>query len=298
MAPSILKRAWEWFIPGGLVLLLAIGFLRPHGLPAWVQGPVSTFPIIVLGFGIVFGWYLSSSRLILSLLVLVCLDRGMLLFSPTAPHPGAQGPALFAIATFLAPVNLLALSLVKEGGVSTWRSLVSLLVIVGQPFLALWLSLPEQAHLAGPFRLALVPLETSDWTSLSQPALLAFGCAFLLLAVKFILYHDPLDGGAAWALLTTFLAVHGIRYGWNPTNFISAAGLTLFLALIQASHQRTYRDELTGALGRLAFDEMALRLGEKYVVAIVGVDQMKQYQNQYGRTVTEQVLRVVVPISL
>lgn len=295
MAASIFKRAWQYFIPGGLVLLLAIGFLRPHGLPSWVQGPVSALPIIVLGFSFVFSWYLSSSRLILALLVLVCLDRGIVSFPPTSSNLDAPGPMLFAIATFLAPVNLLALSLVKEGGGSSWRSLVSLLLIVTQPFLALWLSLPEQANLAAPFHFALIPLQTSDWTPLPQPALLAFGSAFLLLTVKFLLYHDPLDSGAAWALLATFLAVHGIRYGWNPTNFLAAAGLILFLALLQASHQRIYHDELTGALGRLAFDEMVPRLGEKYVLAIAGVDQLKQYQNQYGRTVTEQVLRLIVP---
>ncbi|MEK7336419.1 MAG: GGDEF domain-containing protein, partial [Nitrospirota bacterium] len=72
-------------------------------------------------------------------------------------------------------------------------------------------------------------------------------------------------------------------------------GLTLFLSLVHASHQRTYRDELTGALGRLAYDETVARLGEKYVMAIVGVDQLKQYQNQYGKTVSEQVLRLVAP---
>ncbi len=30
-------------------------------------------------------------------------------------------------------------------------------------------------------------------------------------------------------------------------------------------------------------------------MAIVGVDQLKQYQNQYGKTVSEQVLRLVAP---
>lgn len=64
---------------------------------------------------------------------------------------------------------------------------------------------------------------------------------------------------------------------------------------MHVSHQRTYRDELTGALGRLAYNETIARLGEKYVVAIVGVDQLKQYQNQYGKTVVEQVLRLVAP---
>ena len=291
----MLKRAWGLLAPGGLVLLLAIGFLRPHGLPVWAQGPVSALPVIVLGFGIVFGWYLSSSRLILSLLVFVCLDRVIFWFPPTDSSPGTPGPALFAIATFLAPVNLLALSLVKEGGVSSWRGLVSLLLILCQPLLVMWLCLSGQTNLATPFQLPLIPLSTSEWTPLSQPAVLAFGSALLLLTAKFLLYHDPLDGGAGWAILTTFLAVHGIQYGWNPTNFLSAAGLTLFLSLVHASHQRTYRDELTGALGRLAYDETVARLGKQYVVAIVGVDQLKQYQNQYGKTVAEQVLRLVTP---
>ena len=299
MATSTLKRSWQWLAPGGLVLLLAIGFLRPHGLPAWAQGPISALPVIVLGFGIVFGWYLSSSRLILSLLVLVCLDRGIFWFPPTDSSPGAPGPALFAIATFLAPVNLLALALVKESTVSSWRGLVSLLLLLCQPLLILWLCLSGQTNLTNllttPFQLPLIPLSTSEWTPLSQSAVLAFGSALLLLTAKFLLYHDPLDGGAGWALLTTLLAVHGIQYGWNPTNFLSAAGLTLFLSLVQASHQRTYRDELTGALGRLAYDEIVARLGGKYVVAIVGVDQLKQYQNQYGKTVAEQVLRLVAP---
>lgn len=295
MASSPLKMVWHFFVPGGLILLLAIGFLRPHGLPAWVQEPVSAFPFIVLGFGLIFGWYLASSRLILSLLVLACLDRGIVLFSPTDSSSGAPGSILFAIATFLAPLNLLALSLVKEDGVSTWRGIVRLLLVLSQPFLALWLCLPDQSNLASPFQYALLPLSTAGWTPIPQPALLAFGSALLLLTVKFLLYHDPLDGGAVWAILTTSLAIHGLQYGWSPTNFFSAAGLTLFLSLVHASHQRTYRDELTGALGRQAFDETASRLGGKFVVAIVGVDQLKQYQNLYGRMVSEQVLRLVAP---
>lgn len=299
MAGSTFKRTWEFFAPGGIILLLAIGFLRPHGLPAWVQGPVSALPVIVLGFGIVFGWYLCSSRLILSLLLLVCLDREIIWFAPTDSSPGSPGPVLFAIATFLVPMNLLALALVKEGVVSSWREHVSLLLVLCQPLLVLWLCLSGQTNLTSPlttpFQLPLIPLSISEWTPLPQPAVLAFCSALLLLTAKFLLYHDPFDGGAAWAILTTFLAVHGIQYGWNPTNFLSAAGLTLFLSLVYASHQRTYRDELTGALGRPGYDETVARLGERYVVAIVGVDQLKQYQNQYGKTVAEQVLRLVAP---
>ncbi|HEX7767054.1 MAG TPA: hypothetical protein VF443_10090, partial [Nitrospira sp.] len=168
------KRTWEFFVPGGIILLLAIGFLRPHGLPAWVQGPVSALPVIVLGFGIVFGWYLSSSRLILSLLLLVCLDREIIWFAPTDSSPGAPGPVLFAIATFLVPMNLLALALVKEGGASSWRRHLSLLLVLCQPLLVLWFCLSGQANLTSPltapFQLPLRPLSFSEWTPLPQPA--------------------------------------------------------------------------------------------------------------------------------
>ncbi|MEQ1793171.1 MAG: GGDEF domain-containing protein [Nitrospira sp.] len=295
MSSSSLKAAWHGFAPGGLVLLLAIGFLRPHGLPIWVQGPVSVFPVIVLGFGIVFGWYLSSSRLILSLLVLVFLDRGIVLFLPTDSSPGAPGPVLFAIATCLTPLNLLALSLVKEGGISTWRGILRLALVLIQPFIALWLCLPDQTNFSIPFQHALIPLSTAGWTMIPQPALLAFCVAVLLLSIRFLLYQDPLDGGTVWALAATVTAIQGLQYGWSPTNFLAAAGLTLFLSLVHASHQRTYHDELTGALGRLAFEETVARLGKRYVVAVLGMDQLKQYQRQYGKQISEQILRLVAP---
>lgn len=66
--------------PGGLIFLVAIGFLRPQGHPMWRQQPIAALPYIVLAFGLFFGWYFASSRMILSLLVLALADRAMVLF--------------------------------------------------------------------------------------------------------------------------------------------------------------------------------------------------------------------------
>jgi hypothetical protein len=44
-----------------LVLLAALGFLRPTGLPAWLQPLVMAIPFFVLAFGLVFGWFLSRA---------------------------------------------------------------------------------------------------------------------------------------------------------------------------------------------------------------------------------------------
>jgi diguanylate cyclase (GGDEF)-like protein len=288
-----MKTFFAFLIPGGLIYLAAVGFLRPQGLPQWVQGPVQALPYIVLGFGLVFGWYLSSSRLVLSLIILALADRAVILFPPIDPDPASAGHAIFATTTFLLPLNLMALSLIKEEAISTWRGVLRLPLVLIQPFLALWLFLPEQAGLALSLQQPLLPMLTTDWTALPQPSLLAFGGALLLIGARFIVEKNPLDSGSLWALIASFTAFHGLHYGWSPTNFLSAAGLILFLTLVQASHQRTYRDDLTGVPGKLAYEEAIAGLGKKYVLAVVGIDQLKQYGNQHGKPVSEQLLRLV-----
>src|SRR6185436_19870924 len=71
--------------------------------------------------------------------------------------------------------------------------------------------------------------------------------------------------------------------------------LILFLTLIQASHQRTYRDHLTGALGKLAYEEALAGIGKKYALAVLGIDQLKFYGNQHGKSVSDQLLRLLAP---
>jgi GGDEF domain-containing protein len=156
-------------------------------------------------------------------------------------------------------------------------------------------SLPEQAGLALPLQQPLLPILRTDWTALPQPALLAFCGALLLIGARFVLEMNPLDSGALWALAASFTAFHELNYGWTPTNFFSAAGLILFLTLVQASHQRSYRDDLTGVPGKLAYEEAVASLGGTYVLAVVGIDQLKQYGSQHGKPVSEQLLRLVAP---
>ncbi|MGQ0667058.1 MAG: GGDEF domain-containing protein [Nitrospiraceae bacterium] len=294
MSP-IVKSCVSFLVPGGIVFLAALGFLRPQGLPQLIQGPVRAFPIVVLGFGFFFGWYLASSRLILSLFVLAFADRAIVLFSPTDQEPGSANHVIFAATTFLLPLNLLAFSIIKEQAISTWRGVLRLPLVLIQPFLVLWLSLPEQGGIGRALQEPLVPMLPTGWTAVPQPGLVAFSGALLLIGTRFIVEKNPLDGGAFWALVTSFVAFQGIRYGWAPTNFLSAAGLLLFLTLLQASHQRIYRDDLTGVPSRLAYDEAVANLGTRFVLAVVGIDQLKQYASQHGKPVSEQLLRLLAP---
>src|SRR5262249_24486174 len=81
-----------------------------------------------------------------------------------------------------------------------------------------------------------------------------------------------------------------------PTNFFSAAGLILFLCILLSMHRQAYRDELTGILGHQAYDEATHQLGTRYAFAVVALDQLRAYASTHGRSVGDQVFRVVAQL--
>ena len=294
MASLLSKPIFAVLFPGGLIFLLAIGFLRPHGYPTWLQQPIGALPYIVLTFGLIFGWYLSSSRMILSLLVLTLADQALTL-SPTAEADQTTlNQTLVGVTAFLVPLNLLAFSILKEDSLLTVRGLIRVVLVLAQAML-IWIWLPGQQDLGSSFTRELIPSQYTEWTPIPQPALCVFAIALLLHFIRFALHRDQLEGGAIWALLAVFTAYHTSRYGWQPTNFFMTAGLILFVTLVQSFHQRTYRDELTGIPGRHAYDEAIRQLGKRFSVAVVSIDQLTQYANTHGKSVSEQILKLVAP---
>jgi len=295
----MLSLLWKTILavlfPGGLIFFIAIGFLRPLGLPMWLQQPIAALPYIVLTFGLIFGWYFASSRMILSLLVLALADRAMVLFPSTDADQAALSQTIVAISAFLVPLNLLAFSILKEDPLTTLRGLTRILLVLVQPFLLFWLCLPDQHDLASSFTREYIPSLYTEWTPLPQPALFAIATALLLHFIRFALHRDPLEGGAIWALVAIFVAYHTSRYGWQPTNFFMAGGLILFVTLLQSFYQQTYRDELTGIPGRLAYDDAIGQLGKRFSVAVISIDQLTKYANTHGKPVSEQILKRVAP---
>jgi diguanylate cyclase (GGDEF)-like protein len=295
----MLNQLWKSILavlfPGGLIFLIAIGFLRPQGLPIWLLQPVAALPYIVLTFGLIFGWYFASSRMILSLLVLALADRAQLLLHTTDVDQEVMSQTIVAITAFLVPLNLLAFSILKEDSITTLRGAMRVLLVLVQPFLLFWLCLPDQHDLAASFTREYLPSLYTEWTPIPQPALFAFSTALLLHVIRFALHRDPLEGGAVWALFAIFVAYHTSRYGWQPTNFFMAGGLILFVTLLQSFYQRTYRDALTGIPGRLAYDEAIGQLGKRFSVAVIGIDQLTQYANIHGKSVSVQILKLAAP---
>src|SRR5688572_29027944 len=158
MLNQLWKALFVIVYPGGLIFLLAIGFLRPQGHPLWLQQPIAALPYIVLAFGLIFGWYFASSRMILSLLVLALADQALVLLPATGADQESTSQTIVAITAFLVPLNLLAFSILKEDSLPTLRGVMRVVLVLVQPFLVLWLCLPDQSVLASSFTREYVPL--------------------------------------------------------------------------------------------------------------------------------------------
>lgn len=71
-----------------------------------------------------------------------------------------------------------------------------------------------------------------------------------------------------------------------------AAGLILFVTLLQIF---VSADLPRRTHGRLAYDEAIGRLGKRYALAVIGIDQLTQYANAHGKPVGEPIMKLLVP---
>lgn len=294
MGQSLPRAVFTLVFPGGLLFLGALAFLRPQGLPPWCQGPVAALPYLALTFGLVFGWYFASARMLLSLACLAVADQALVRWPPDHNAP-LVADTVFAAGTLLLPLNFLTLAILKETAIGSLRGALRVLPVLLQLLVVWWLCDPTHQDIAMALKSAYIPGWSTHWTPVPQPALLVFLIAGLLLLVRFILRRQPMDAGAAWALGAVFLAYHGTQLGWSPANFFSAAGLILFASLVQATYQETYRDELTGIAGRMAYEEATAQLGRQYALAVLAFDQFNGYAGAHGKPVVEQSLRLLAP---
>lgn len=288
---------WTWVVsfllPDSLLVLAAVGFLRPGGLPNVMLPLEQAFAYLVLAVGILLGLYVRHSRILFAMLLLALADRALLHLAAGEAASTDVGRVMFNAVALLLPLNLLALSLITERHLLISREFARLILVLLQVFFVSWIGLPENVDFAAALESSFIDPQYTAWTPVAQPALMAFGAALALQAVRFTSYRNPVDRGFFWALVSVFLALHGTRAGWSPTNFLATAGLILIIAAYAEIYQSTYYDELTGMRGRPYWDQAVANLGSRYAIALVDIDGMKHLNETQGYAVGDQILRMV-----
>lgn len=236
--------------------------------------------------GLLMAWRFHSSRIFFGLLVLFLAQQAIAYFS--SGHVPASGPGRTALAAIglLLPLNFVLLSLQKEKGF-TFSSIAppSLLLFVESVIVAV-LCRPEPLAASRALHHPLQP-------PLPFATLLAFAAAAIVLLVRFLLFHKPVESGLLWALAASFLSLHFGGAGRIPSAYFATAAFILAVSIVETSYLLAYHDELTTLPSRRAFHDALFRLEPPYSIAVVDIDHFKRCNDTYGHDAGDQVLRLV-----
>jgi len=285
-------------LPEGLILLAAAAAVRWPALLAPVRPVLPWLPTIVVVAGVALALRFHRSGALFAFVVLAAAGT-TLLWAIRARAAGAALGALEPALALLLPLNLLAFALLPERALASGASIRRLIALLAQAALLLVLARPEQTALwttltPRTFSSAVLPAAAP----LGDPALLLFGVGIVIFAWRALRQTTPLSRGYLWALAATLLAFvvgpDGLPGGLPTAGvLLTAAGLSLVVALIETAHALAYRDALTGLPSRRALDDALHRLDGPFAIAMVDVDHFKSVNDTHGHDVGDQVLRMV-----
>jgi GGDEF domain-containing protein len=202
----------------------------------------------------------------------------------------------------IVPLNVFAALIADERGVSHHQNHRWLLLGLIEALFVWWIASAGQSSLSGAswFRLL------DHWMLRSPPVPLAGRLAFVLAIAAALWRAWPqspstvawielrrLEVGLAGALAAFFIAAAWVGAPGVFAMFMSAAGVVLFVAVLQESHRLAFRDELTGLPSRRALEERLPALGPVCAFAMADVDHFKRFNDTHGHDIGDQVLKLV-----
>lgn len=282
---SALRKLASVVVPEGLVLLAVIVLIQFDAAREPLSALARYYPYAIIAIGLLLAWRFGQSQILFSLLVLVLVER-TLAFTGS----GDRADDVFQVLAFLLPLNLMTFARLKERSLLTPSSAIRAGAILVQAILVFAFVRMDSVTAVLEARDGL-PEWLFSWTPIGYIGLVTFGGVVTLLVVRQVLDPTAAGRGFLWALLAGFIALN--TTGDTRTIYFATAGLILVVAVIETSYSMAFRDGLTGLPSRRALDEALTRIGGKYAVAMVDVDNFKRLNDSYGHDTGDQVLRMV-----
>ena len=288
---KIFKILYRLLLPGSLLLIFSALLIRVGVLADAHSTIVRFLPVVVFGVGLALSAFFRRSRLFFALLALTLAQSTFTWVMPLISPNSAQITAN-AIAILL-PLNLLVLAFLRERGIISPAGRRRLAMVALQVMAVAILSMPGLAQIAVQLKRAFIPPVFSDWSGLSQPALLAFILAIAVITVMLVRRYKAVESSLLWSVVAAFIAMREAGTSQLDGVYFAAGGLALIVALIETSYAMAYLDELTQLPSRRAMNEALLKLGESYSIAMLDVDHFKKFNDSYGHESGDQALRLV-----
>jgi diguanylate cyclase (GGDEF)-like protein len=274
-------------VPGGLVVLGAVLWVRLAENPQSLAGLTRGYPYAVFGAAALLAWRFHRSRVLAAVLALAVVEWVLRL------DPGAKAQVAHTAATLLLPPILASLALTRDRGILTTRGLTQLaMVLVPTPAVALLLrsqgaamTLTRHGELVGP--------GPNFWRAVPDPELLVFAVSITVAAGVAVYRRKTVENGFLWAVVAACLTLTAAAGSPVSTVYLMAGGLVLGLSVMETGYRMAYRDELTGLPSRRALPDALAALRNRFSIAMVDIDHFKKFNDRHGHHIGDQVLRMV-----
>lgn len=281
-----------FFVPGGAILLAAFLFIESQLLLHWLPVISMVSPYIVLGAAFFIGWRFNRTKLVLSVLAIVFVDRLFFHFSPDGSVVSGDYKTIYNAICFLLPLNLIAFYFISEKGVFTPHVLLRLVLLLLQAPFVDFLCKTQQPF--GAFlRYSFFSADFLQKSTMPQIGIIAFSCALIIFLFMYFKKQGNSEQGFVWAVIACYAALLTGRPGSATTIYFATAGLILVISLLEDAYCMAFRDELTGIPARRALNEALVQLPGKFAVAMLDIDFFKKFNDKHGHDVGDQVLCMV-----
>lgn len=290
MGRSLSRSILSFILPGGAITTALLIVANRPELSRMLASlaPVYTFAMVAVA--LLLGWRFDRSRLVFATMVIGFCSW---LLAHFTVYPDATGRIIGDAVNMLLPLNLALIALLKERGIFTWHGLLRWSVLLAQPLIVWGLLHTQQYYWLGIFDTPLIQLGILDEIEAKQPALLALVLAMSIILYQAIRQPSAMENGLFWAVLLCGYALLGIDNHGLRLSLLASAILILAIAVVELSYSMAFRDELTGLPGRRALNQLLLKLGGRYTIAMLDVDHFKKFNDRYGHDVGDEVLKMV-----
>lgn len=247
---------------------------------------------IMFGLGILLSIRFNQGRVFLILLLLTLSQLLLSYHEKLSIHIATYSEVLYPLMCLLIPLNIVAISQLKERGLfSFWGKIrISLILIELFVIYKMAVSNHPSIHKVLDYTFISLPLEK---TIMNQPALFIFFLTIVFFIIKAYVKNNMFEVRLVGVIISIFLALSYINDNLSFSIFLSAAGVMLIISIIEDSYSMAYLDELTGIPSRRSLRENLMKLGNKYVIAMIDIDFFKKFNDRYGHDVGDEVLKLV-----
>ena len=277
-----------------LALLVAAQFAAPLAaqLPASLAGLRAWGPVWTLSLALALALAFKRGRVVFAAVSLGAAYAAYRLYLVQGVSGDAAHIVFVAICLFV-PLNLLALSALRERGVFTLYGVRRMGSIALQVCVTAWVVDTQQNALIEWANWRIIDLPTFTRGLMPQLALLLVAAGVVASVGASVRRSSAIDAGFAVALVCVALACESIRVPHHFGVYLAAAAAILAVTVVHEAFRLAFRDELTGLPSRRALEERLLSLGPEFTAAMVDVDHFKRFNDRHGHELGDQVLRMV-----